>query len=88
MASNSTLVRDYICRVCGSHLVVKPGGGRCAADPVHFSWIPKVAVEREAFKMTIEALDILRAKIFIETIPGWPQPERPTVEQCLEELYS
>jgi hypothetical protein len=87
MVPSSVLVRDYICRVCGSHLIVKPDGVHCAADPVHCSWVKKKTAERWIFERGVTNWEILNDHALIEAIPGWPQPERPTVEQCYEELF-
>jgi len=60
---------------------------RCAADPVHFSWVKKKTVERWIFERGVTNWDILNDRALIETIPGWPQPDRPSVEQCYAELF-
>ena len=88
MIPASTLIRNYICRVCGSHLVMRPPGTvYCAADPVHFSWIKKTTVERRIRERSIINFSILNDRALIEAIPDFPKPERPTVEQCYEELF-
>lgn len=90
---NSTLARDYICRVCGASLTIRPGGPRgrariyCTEDPAHFSWVKKTTMERWAFERSVTNRSILSDRALIEAVPDWPQPERPSVEQCYKELF-
>ena len=87
MIPDSTLIRDYICRVCGSHLVIRPDRVHCADDPEHFSWMKKTTLERRIFERGITNFAILNDRALIEAIPGFPKPERPTVEQCYRDLF-
>lgn len=87
MISDATLIRNYICRVCGSHLVIRPGRVHCAADDEHFSWMKKTTAERQIHERGITNFAILNDRALIEAIPGFPKPQRPTVEQCYEELF-
>lgn len=89
----STIARDYVCRLCGATLVIRPNleTGRprvyCTLNPIHFSWIKKTAIERWTFERGTKNWSILHDRALIEAIPGWPQPECLPLEQCYEELF-
>lgn len=93
MLPPGAIVRDYICRSCGSHLILKPNSktGRtrvfCAADDEHFGWIKRSSAERQEFKEWMKLWALLRDPVLAQSIPDWPKIKAPSVERCYAELY-
>jgi hypothetical protein len=93
MLPPSVIAKDYICRLCGSHLALRPNPktGRtcvyCVADDEHFGWIKRSSAELQEFVEWMRLLALLRDPVLSQSVPDWPKVEAPPVERCYAELY-